>query len=113
MIFSRPEPLGGCGDEEEIVQEYGFLSNQINQQNGHYGHSGTGNRQILPENDRESRRILRVKRELERIQEAENEDKEEDRFELLEFAQNYFNEHEKSPNGTIVGTLKRSKTIGK
>ena len=46
-----------------------------------------------------------------KIFQAENEDKEEERFELLEFAQNYFNEHEKSPNGTIVGTLKRSKTI--
>ena len=111
FIF-RPEPLGGCGEEEETAQEYGFLPSQNTPQNGHYGHTGTGNRPILPEsNDRESRRILRVKRELERIQEAENEDKDEERFELLEFAQNYFNEHEKSPNGTIVGTLKRSKTI--
>ena len=81
MLISRPEPLGGCGDEEEMAQEYGFLPSQSPQQNGHYAHTGNGNnqystgnnRQILPENDRESRRILRVKRELERIQEAENE----------------------------------------
>jgi hypothetical protein len=52
-----------------------------------------------------------IKKIKSKIFQAENEDKEEERFELLEFAQNYFNEHEKSPNGTIVGTLKRSKTI--
>ena len=56
----------------------------------------------------QNRRNLTIKS---KIFQAENEDKEEERFELLEFAQNYFNEHEKSPNGTIVGTLKRSKTI--
>ena len=80
--FFRPEPLGGNGDEEGDPEEYGFLPNSQGspQQNGngHYGHpaalTGTGssqNRPILPEmNDRESRRILRVKRELERIQEV-------------------------------------------
>ena len=81
-LFFRPEPLGGNGDEEGDPEEYGFLPNSQGspQQNGngHYGHpvtlTGTGssqNRPILPEmNDRESRRILRVKRELERIQEV-------------------------------------------
>ena len=29
-------------------------------------------------------------------------------FNMVEFAENYFNAHEKSPNGTLVGTLKRS-----
>ena len=110
-IKPRPEPLGGSGDEE-AGQEYGFTKPP--QENGIYGSQngiyGSG-RPILPDNDRESRRILRVKRELERIQEAENEDKEEETFDLLEFAKNYFNDHEKSPQGTIVGTLKRSKTI--
>ena len=74
--------MGGNGDEEGDPEEYGFLPNSQGspQQNGngHYGHpaalTGTGssqNRPILPEmNDRESRRILRVKRELERIQEV-------------------------------------------
>jgi hypothetical protein len=28
----------------------------------------------------------------------------------IEFAENYFNDHEKSPSGTIVGTLKRGGT---
>ena len=80
--FFRPEPLGGNGDEEGDPEEYGFLPNSQGSPkqngNGHYGHpaalTGTGssqNRPILPEmNDRESRRILRVKRELERIQEV-------------------------------------------
>ena len=97
-IKPRPEPLGGCSDDSN--QEYGFPRT-----------NGNGTRPILPENDRESRRILRVQRELERIQEAENEDKDDEHFNLIEFAENYFNDHEKSPNGTIVGTLKRSKTI--
>ena len=69
--------MGGNGDEEGDPEEYGFLPNSQGspQQNGngHYGHltGSSQNRPILPEmNDRESRRILRVKRELERIQEV-------------------------------------------
>ena len=92
-IKPRPEPLGGCGDDEPN-QEYGFTK-PINGNGQIYG-SGP---------DREARRVLRVQRELERIQEAENEDKEEEHFHLLEFAENYFNEHEKSPTGTIGKTF--------
>jgi hypothetical protein len=54
-----------------------------------------------------------------RLQEAADEDaeanaaeEEEERFDLIEFAENYFNDHEKSPAGTIVGTLKRGGTAG-
>ena len=70
--------------------------------------------------EREARRQQRVKRGLERIQETNNAAAEveeangdhEDPFaNLIEFAENYFNDHEKSPQGTIVGTLKRSKTM--
>ena len=64
--------------------------------------------------DREQRRLLRVRRELEKIQEVNEEEaakKENEQHEMIEFAENYFNDHEKSPSGTIVGTIKRSKTM--
>ncbi len=77
---------------------------------------------VVPDPDREARRQQRVQRELDRIQEQqqlqqqqqqenkENEENEED-LDLVEFAENFFNDHERSPQGTIVGTLKRSKTM--
>jgi len=54
-----------------------------------------------------------VRRELERIQEVEEENsaKKEEHHNIVEFAENFFNDHEKSPSGTIVGTIKRSKTM--
>ena len=68
--------------------------------------------QQLPDPEREARRMERVKRGLEKIQEESNfgagggELFEE--FSMLEFAENFFNDHEKcSPQSTIVGTLKR------
>ena len=54
--------------------------------------------------DREQRRLLRVRRELEKIQEVNEEKavrKEQEKQEqqdLVEFAENYFNDHERSPN---------------
>ena len=69
---------------------------------------------ITGETDREQRRLLRVRRELEKIQEVNEEEaakKENEQHEMIEFAENYFNDHEKSPSGTIVGTIKRSKTM--
>ena len=73
---------------------------------------------VMPqETEREQRRLLRVRRELEKIQEvneeeaARKEQEREQQHDLVEFAENYFNDHEKSPSGTIVGTIKRSKTM--
>ena len=64
--------------------------------------------------------MQRVQRELERIQELNEDDNKENdgltvneneiSHDMIEFAENYFNDHEKSPQGTIVGTLKRGKT---
>ena len=67
----------------------------------------------VEDQDREQRRLLRVRRELERIQEVEEENsaKKEEHHNIVEFAENFFNDHEKSPSGTIVGTIKRSKTM--
>ena len=57
---------------------------------------------------------MRVRRELEKIQEVEEEKEtrkeQEKSHDLVEFAENFFNDHERSPSGTIVGTIKRSKT---
>ena len=41
--------------------------------------------------------------------EEEREARKEEHHSILEFAENFFNEHEKTPSGTIVGTIKRSK----
>ncbi len=137
-IKPRPEPLGGTGDE--CGQEYGFtkspavkpqpltaqpqngnvgecrssrikaMQQQPMKQNGVYGSQLQGQpHPVDPE--REARRVLRVQRQLDRIQEAEEEKENEEHFDMLEFAENFFNDHEKSPQGTIVGTLKRSKTM--
>ena len=56
---------------------------------------------------------MRVRRELEKIQEATEEEEtgKEREHNLVEFAENFFNDHERSPSGTIVGTIKRSKTM--
>ena len=48
--------------------------------------------------------------ELEEVDE-EKEQKKDERHDLVEFAENFFNDHERSPSGTIVGTIKRSKTM--
>ena len=73
--------------------------------------------------EREARRQQRVQRELDRIQEQQTqmqqqqqdgnkENEEEEEPDLLEFAENFFNDHERSPHGTIgLGTLKRSRTL--
>ena len=60
---------------------------------------------------REQRKMIRVRRELEKIQEVEEERVRDLSHDLVEFAENFFNDHEKSPPGTIVGTIKRSKTM--
>lgn len=54
--------------------------------------------------DREQRRLLRVRRELEKIQEMNEEEavrKEQEKHEqhdLMEFAENYFNDQERCPS---------------
>ena len=59
--------------------------------------------------------MQRVKRELEKIQEVEEDrancSMEDEYYDMLEYAEKFFNDHERSPQGTIVGTLTRSKTM--
>ncbi len=80
---------------------------------------------VPPDPEKEARRQQRVKRGLERIQEQQQQQLDENKengeesqpqqepdFDLVEFAENFFNDHERSPQGTVImGTLKRSKTM--
>ncbi|CAB4060937.1 unnamed protein product [Lepeophtheirus salmonis] len=86
-----------------------------NKERSEYGFS---EKETTKQEERELRKMERVRRELERIEEnggfrqcPDNKHDEEEYHDLLEFAENYFNDHEKSPQGTIVGTLKRSKNL--
>uniref|UniRef100_A0A2H8TYF3 Pleckstrin y domain-containing family H member 1 n=1 Tax=Melanaphis sacchari TaxID=742174 RepID=A0A2H8TYF3_9HEMI len=68
--------------------------------------------------ERDQRRKFRVEKklqEMENIQEKMNVEPLHDNYhDILEFAENYFNAHERSPEGTIIATLKRkSKSLEK
>ncbi|VVC26926.1 Hypothetical protein CINCED_3A012016 [Cinara cedri] len=70
------------------------------------------------ERERDQRRKFRVEKklqEMENIQEKLNIDPLQDNYhDILEFAANHFNAHERSPEGTIIATLKRkSKSLEK
>lgn len=79
--------------------------------------SSIGSHHHLP-NEREQRRKFRIEKKLQEMQqidltEKENEVVKEDVFfDILEFADNYFNNHERTPEGSIMKTLtrKNSKT---
>ncbi|TRY72029.1 hypothetical protein TCAL_01120 [Tigriopus californicus] len=139
-IKPRPEPLGAPAPsiQEHVPVKHSdyqtsFLPNHLASKSQgapkmyHTGLMATQHSQqpIAPQSprkgtnldpEREARKLQRVQRGLEKIQEqniqaeVEKENLDEE-FELLEFAENFFNDHEKSPQGTIVGTLKRSKTM--
>jgi len=132
-IKPRPDPLGGntepASGGSQSGSEYGGHQKPLTPigQNAHprrrqRPRSQQEQPQAVVDPEREARRARRVRRGLERIQELEQEaavaaegDKENagagEEFDLVEFAENFFNDHEKSPQGTIVGTLKRSKTM--
>ncbi|RXG53095.1 Myosin-I heavy chain [Armadillidium vulgare] len=59
---------------------------------------------------RAERRKQRVERKLNELEDAETKVPRKDgelHFDMIEFAEKYFNNHEKSPEGTIISTLKR------
>jgi hypothetical protein len=63
--------------------------------------------------EREQRRKYRVEKKLQEMQQSDNVDREKEQLtrdeyhDILEFAENYFNTHERSPEGTIMATLTR------
>lgn len=60
--------------------------------------------------EREQRRKFRVEKKLQELETTEKENgTEEIYYDMVEFAQNYFNGHERSPEGTIIATLTRKR----
>ncbi|XP_046750485.1 myosin-I heavy chain isoform X2 [Diprion similis] len=63
--------------------------------------------------EREQRRKFRVERKLQELEENKDVQEADATYhDIVEFAQNYFNNHERSPEGTIIATLTR-KSRGK
>jgi len=62
--------------------------------------------------EREQRRKTRVERKLQELEDKKEQENEVTYHDIVEFAQNYFNSHERSPEGTIMATLTR-KSRGK
>lgn len=59
--------------------------------------------------EREQRRKFRVEKKIQEFNETKEQEKQVDEtyHDIVEFAQNYFNSHERSPEGTIMATLTR------
>lgn len=67
------------------------------------------NRNLEEEIEREQRRKYRIEKKLQEFKETKELEKtvEEAYHDILEFAENYFNQHERSPEGTLMATLTR------
>lgn len=78
-------------------------SNANNVQQNHYGFSA----------ERTERRKFRVEKKLQEMQQTDVSEREREAarddvyFDILEFAENNFNTHERTPEGTIIATLTR------
>ncbi|XP_037081174.1 LOW QUALITY PROTEIN: unconventional myosin-X-like, partial [Pollicipes pollicipes] len=68
------------------------------------------------EDEREQRRRQRVERKLQELQELERLDdakpEQEEHHDMIEFAERYFNMHERVPEGAIISTLSRRSRAG-
>ncbi|XP_076666886.1 unconventional myosin 81F isoform X2 [Andrena cerasifolii] len=82
------------------------------QQNGHEQQQPQSQQSQQPPAEREQRRKCRVERKLQELEDKKEPDNEVTYHDIVEFAQNYFNSHERSPEGTIMATLTR-KSRGK
>ncbi|CAK9822430.1 Unconventional myosin-X [Anthophora retusa] len=82
------------------------------QQNGHDQQPQPIQQVQQPPVEREQRRKCRVERKLQELEDKKEPDIEITYHDIVEFAQNYFNSHERSPEGTIMATLTR-KSRGK
>lgn len=62
--------------------------------------------------EREQRRKFRVEKKLQELSETQEKENavEEPYHDMVEFAQNYFNSHERSPEGSLMSTLTRKRT---
>lgn len=61
--------------------------------------------------EREQRRKYRVEKKLQELNETQEKEQQSDDtyYDMLEYAENYFNTHEKSPEGTLIATLTRKR----
>lgn len=90
--------------------------------NGHHHHQLLQSQPVQPASyiheqqqpvEREQRRKFRVERKLQELEESKEILEPDTTYhDIVEFAQNYFNNHERSPEGTIIATLTR-KSRGK
>lgn len=75
--------------------------------------SGAATATLHPYAEREQRRKHRVEKKLQEMHQIDATERERDAlrddvyFDILEFAENHFNTHERSPEGTIMATLTR------
>ncbi|CAH2001875.1 unnamed protein product [Acanthoscelides obtectus] len=79
---------------------------QTPQMNGH------GLQEIANNSEREQRRKFRVEKKLQELNETNEKEAnniDESHHDLIEFANKYFNSHERSPEGTIMATLTRKR----
>ncbi|XP_069981165.1 unconventional myosin heavy chain 6 isoform X2 [Penaeus vannamei] len=70
------------------------------------------NNGVVEDPDRVERRKQRVERKLHELEELEEnkENESQNHFDMIEFAEKYFNNHERSPEGTIMSTLTRKRS---
>ncbi|KAG7202639.1 hypothetical protein KM043_009818 [Ampulex compressa] len=103
---SRPESRNSNGHHNHHPQS---VVQQQQQQNGHEQQVPTVQQAPV---EREQRRKCRVERKLQELEDKKEPEIEVTYHDIVEFAQNYFNSHERSPEGTIMATLTR-KSRGK
>ncbi|XP_071518394.1 unconventional myosin-VIIa [Panulirus ornatus] len=74
--------------------------------------SSSRNNGALEDPDRVERRKQRVERKLHELEELEEnkENENQNHFDMIEFAEKFFNNHERSPEGTIISTLTRKRS---
>lgn len=112
---SRPESRSSAGHHHPHHHHHHHHQTMIPQaqQNGHDQPQSQPSQasQQLPV-EREQRRKCRVERKLQELEDKKEQENEATYHDIVEFAQNYFNSHERSPEGTIMATLTR-KSRGK
>lgn len=112
---SRPESRSSNGHHHaQHLSHHHHQTVPQTQQNGHDQSQSQQSQgaQQLPIEQREQRRKCRVERKLQELEDKKEQDIEATYHDIVEFAQNYFNSHERSPEGTIMATLTR-KSRGK
>lgn len=103
--------VAGLKISTNFAQNIKFMSSwSQGGQNWRYNNGRAGSQEDADE--RETRRRFRVERKLQEMQQQQEDNILEHpdvHHDIVEFAHNYFNNHERSPEGTIMATLTRNK----